>query len=218
MKPKLLDLFCGAGGCSRGYELAGFEIVAGVDIVPQKRYPYYFVRDDALLFLKDILKGNILLEFDFIHASPPCQAYTKLSALWDNDHPDLIEDTRELLRLSGRPYVIENVVDAPLLNPIMLCGTSFGLDVIRHRNFEIDGFEVKNPPSCNHVKPVVDLGRWPDPETEYHCPVGHFSNVSYAREAMQIDWMSRNELSQAVPPAYTKWIGDQFTRDRKWTQ
>ena len=204
---RVLDLFCGAGGCSVGYERAGHSIVLGVDRFHQKRYPYQFRQTDAISFMQAILDSNDLDWFDFIHASPPCKRFTTASALHSVDHPDLVTPIRALLERTGKPYVIENVVGAPLISPILLCGTMFDLDVIRHRLFEISGFTVGSIPACNHRKPVVELGRWPSP-SQYHSVVGHFVNVKYARKAMGIDWMVRDELSQAIPPAYTQFIGD----------
>src|SRR3990167_9619494 len=119
MKPRLLDLFCGAGGAAVGYSRAGFEVV-GVDIAPQPRYPFEFVQDDALDYLRDFYYERTFPPFDAIHASPPCQAYTQLGR--KNGHPELIEPVRELLRATELPYVVENVVGAPLLEPIVLCG------------------------------------------------------------------------------------------------
>jgi DNA (cytosine-5)-methyltransferase 1 len=128
---RLLDLFCGAGGAAMGYYRAGYTEIVGVDIHPQKRYPFTFVQGDALEYLA--AHGH---EFDLIHASPPCQAYSRARMLQGNDHPDLVGPTRELLIASGKPYIIENVVGAPLINPIRLTGTMFGLLTVRPRLFE----------------------------------------------------------------------------------
>ena len=133
MKPRLLDLFCGAGGAAMGYHRAGFEVV-GVDIEPQPRYPFEFYQADALNVLTSIFTP---LDFDAIHASPPCQAYSWSARRWTEvERADLLAPTRELLRATGLPYVIENVPGAPMQNPIRLCGVMFGLEVIRHRLFE----------------------------------------------------------------------------------
>lgn len=142
-KPRLLDLFCGAGGAAMGYHRAGFEVV-GVDLKPQKHYPFEFHQADALEFLAE--HGR---EFDVIHASPPCQAHTSLKNLHDKDYPELIEPTRRLLEKTGLPYIIENVVGAPLRNPILLCGSSFGLRVRRHRLFESNWFLIAPPVATN---------------------------------------------------------------------
>lgn len=209
-RPKLLDLYCGAGGCSVGYHRAGFEVV-GVDNRPQKNYPLEFHEADALTFPLD--------GFDVIHASPPCQRFSKASNIHGNPkdrHPDLMDWTRLRLLTTGKPFVIENVPGAPLDNPIMLCGTMFnGLRVYRHRLFECHGFEPPAAPRpCNHSH------RMGKSKGEYHtldkspfitC-VGHNFEAKSGRIAMGIDWMTRDELSQAIPPAYTEWIGRQLIK------
>lgn len=131
-KPRLLDLFCKAGGAGYGYWQAGFDVV-GVDIEPQKRYPFTFIQADALEYLAR--HGG---EYDAIHASPPCQAFSKMKnpdKAHRKAHPDLVDPVRELLMRTGRPYIIENVPGAPLLSPVTLCGSQFGLKVYRHRVF-----------------------------------------------------------------------------------
>jgi DNA (cytosine-5)-methyltransferase 1 len=139
---KLLDLYCGAGGAAMGYHRAGFEVV-GVDINPQKHYPFEFHQGDAIEYLRE--QGK---EFDVIHASPPCQRYSKsVKKINRKNHPDLIFNTRTQLITSCRPYIIENVPGSPLINPIVLCGTMFGLDVKRHRLFESNAI-LTNPPQC----------------------------------------------------------------------
>lgn len=198
-KPLLLDLFCGAGGCSVGYSCAGFDVV-GVDIRPQPRYPFEFVQADALEYVAAY--GH---RFEAIHASPPCQAYSKARNLQGNAHPDLIGQVRELLRASGKPYVIENVQGAPLISPVTLVGSMFGLMTMRPRLFECSfpvPFVLAPPAQAKHAK----MGR-PPKEGEYVHVVGHMSNVPYCREAMGIDWMTQGELAQAIPPAYTEFIG-----------
>lgn len=197
----LLDLFCGAGGCARGYQMAGFR-VTGVDIKPQPRYAGdVFILGDALEYVAQ--HGH---EYDAVHASPPCQAYTKARNLQGNDHPMLIEDVRELLQATGKPYVLENVQGAPLINPVLLVGSMFGLRTMRPRLFECSfsvPFVLAPPPAAKHAK----MGRKPKPG-EYVHVVGHMSDVEYCRRAMGIDWMTQKELAQAIPPAYTKFIGD----------
>jgi DNA (cytosine-5)-methyltransferase 1 len=202
MKPLLLDLFSGAGGAGYGYSLAGFDVV-GVDINPQPRYPFEFHQADALEYLA--AHGH---EFDFIHASPPCQAYSVLRFSAEN-YPELIVPVREMLKKLGRPYCIENVSGAKgeLENPLMLCGTMFGLRVIRHRLFECNPPIYFAPAPCNHHMPVVKKGKWADPEKHFAAIHGHFSNQEYAKKAMGIDWMSRDELAESIPPAYTQYIG-----------
>ena len=142
-KPRLLDLFCCAGGAGMGYSRAGFDVV-GVDLSPQKNYPFEFIQADALA-----LDPKFLASFDAIHASPPCQSYSDLAKRNGNAHewPRLIEPVREILRSTGLPYVIENVEGAPMIDAVVLCGTMFpGLRVLRHRLFEAN-FEIIAPPS-----------------------------------------------------------------------
>jgi DNA (cytosine-5)-methyltransferase 1 len=202
---RLLDLFCGAGGAAMGYHRAGFEVV-GVDIKPQKNYPFRLFECDAIRFL-DYYFGSD--GFDVIHASPPCQAFTKARRLQGNNHPDLIAPIRDLLIKTGKPYVIENVPSAPLINPTMLCGEMFGLMVYRHRLFE-SNFELPFMLHA-HSRKQTKLGM-PSIEGEMVQVVGHFSNVPYGRKAMGIDWMNQHELAQAIPPAYTEWIGNQLLK------
>lgn len=212
---KLLDLFCCAGGCSKGYSLAGFDDITGVDIEPQPRYPYRFIQGDALAYVAE--HGH---EYDFIHASPPCQAHTQLAAIWrakgddyDKKHLDLIPQTRQLLQASGKPYVIENVPNSPLINPVELSGTMFGLMTIRKRLFECSfdvPFFLTPPPHARTGK----LGAKPK-HGEYITVAGHFSDVAYASKAMGIDWMTQKELAQAIPPAYTEWLGNIYLESLK---
>lgn len=217
MKPRLLDLFCGAGGAAMGYYRAGFEVV-GVDHNAQPHYPFEFVQQDALEFLAatiddGLVKPNGYLGYHAIHASPPCQRYSVATVFHPGrqaEHPDLVDPTRDLLEASGLPYVIENVMGAPLRNPIMLCGTMFeGLRVYRHRNFECKP-PVYWPPYHNaHPERPAEVGR-AVPEHGWMTVAGHFSDVKAASRAMGIDWMTRDELRQAIPPAYTEWIGRQL--------
>jgi DNA (cytosine-5)-methyltransferase 1 len=197
---RLLDLFCCAGGAAMGYHQAGFEVV-GVDIQPQPRYPFEFIQADAL----DI---PALWQFDAIHASPPCQAYSNAQRLRKNDHPDLIGPVRERLIESGVPYVIENVFGAPLREPTTLCGGMFGLKVYRHRLFETS-FPIWAPHHPPHTAKQAKMGR-PPKEGEFIQVVGNFSGVEYARAAMGIGWMTRDELREAIPPAFTQFIGKQL--------
>lgn len=206
-RPKLLDLFSGAGGAARGYQNAGFH-VTGVDIETQPRYAGdEFVLADALDYLA--ARGH---EYDAIHASPPCQFYSVTRRVHpDRNYPDLIGPTRQLLAESGRPSVIENVEFAPLIDPVRLCGTMFGLKVFRHRLFETNFFMLA-PPHASHVhygkatkqgRPISDL-------RQYMVITGHFSDVENGRLAMGIDWMIGRELSQAIPPMYTEFVGWQL--------
>lgn len=202
-RPRILDLFSGAGGAAMGYHRAGFDVV-GADIAPQPRYPFEFFQADALEFLT-----WPLTEFDAIHASPPCQAYSTAQRISCNLHPELVDQTRELLEQTGLPYVIENVVGAPLRDPVTLCGAMFPeLRVYRHRLFEAN-FPLTVPEHPEHVVPQTKMGR-PPKEGEFMHVVGNFSCAKCGREAMDIPWMTRNELSESIPPAYTEFIGRQL--------
>lgn len=198
-----LDLFCCAGGAGEGYRLAGFSVL-GVDIRPQPKNPHPFVMADALEYLRE--HGH---KYDLIHASPPCQTYTKAGKQWrkeGREYPDMIAATREALIANGKPWVIENVPGAPLRNPIMLNGSVFGIRVHRPRYFE-SSFplpQLEVPP----MKPVK-MGR-PIKEGDIVQPVGHFSGVRYAAREMGCEWMGQAELAQAIPPVYTRWIAEQF--------
>jgi DNA (cytosine-5)-methyltransferase 1 len=206
---KLLDLYCKAGGASKGYQLAGFEVV-GVDIKKQKRYPYEFIQADCLELMKDM---DFLRSFDVITASPPCQTHSITQHLRNaqgksTDKIDLIPQTREALVASGKPYVIENVPGSPLINPIKMCGSSFGLKVRRHRLFE-SNIQLTSS-VCNHKeqgKPVGIYGSMRD-----EIPKGGHTakSIEQAREAMGIDWMIWGELVEAIPPVYTEIIGKQI--------
>lgn len=203
MRPRLLDLFSKAGGCSMGYHRAGFDVV-GVDIEPQPRYPFEFHQGDALAFL--IEYGH---EFDAFAASPPCQAHSNAQRIQGRAHKDFIREVRALFRATGKPYVIENVEGAPLHDPIVLCGAMFpGLRTYRHRLFEAN-FPIRVPPHPEHVFPNTKMGRPPQPGEFMHV-VGNFSGVPQAKVAMGIDWMTRDELREAIPPAYTEHIGRQL--------
>lgn len=203
---RLLDLFCGAGGAAMGYHRAGFTDIVGIDHLPQPHYPFEFVQADAIEYCKQ--RGA---EFDIIHASPPCQRFSAMRVVWpDREHEDLLTPTRELLLELNKPYIIENVPGAPLVNPIMLCGTMFGLLVIRHRMFETNPPIYFVPAPCAHLRKVVKHGRRPNRKTQYHGVTGGFPDVEFAREAMDIDWMTQKELAQAIPPAYTEWLGKQL--------
>jgi DNA (cytosine-5)-methyltransferase 1 len=212
---RLLDLFCCAGGCTKGYQQSGFEVV-GVDIKPQPRYcGDAFVQTDALEALRILIAGGYiestngrrwyLSDFNAIHASPPCQGYGNTQKITVGDYPLLIEPTRKLLRATGKPYIIENVPGAPLVNPTTLVGSMFGLQTMRPRLFETNfdlPFVLAPPPHAKHAK----MGRKPKPG-EYVHVVGHVAAAAYCRAAMEIDWMNREELTEAIPPAYTEWIG-----------
>ena len=214
MKARLLDLFCGAGGCSVGYARAGFDVV-GVDIKPQPRYPFEFHHADALEFVAEH-SG----EFDAIHASPPCQAYSRLRTLpWlkDREYWDSIPPTRAALMATGKPWVIENVDGAPVRG-ISLCGLMFGLQwddgtpLYRHRLFESTGMLLA--PSHPTHSVVLVPGRMLKGRARLNngYVIGGHQNGLRAKGAMAIDWMTGAELSQAVPPAYTEFIGRQLLR------
>ena len=199
-KPRLLDTFCKAGGAGHGYALAGFD-VTGVDIEPQPRYPYAFIQGDAIEYIRQ--RGG---EYDAIHASPPCQDYSNAKKIRGNEHPRLIEPTRAALLATGKPYIIENVPGAPLRSPVTLVGTMFGLRTLRPRLFECSfpvPFRLAPPPNARTAK----MGRKPKPG-EYMHVVGHISDVEQGRRAMGIDWMTRDELAQAIPPDYTRYLGE----------
>ncbi len=201
-----LDLFSGAGGCTRGYQMAGFEM-DGVDNRPQPRYVgERFFQADALEFVAE--HGH---EYDFIHASPPCQAYTRAqnAAGRAHLHPDLVAAVRATLRVAGRPYVIENVVGAPLENAVTLCGLAFGLRVKRHRLFE-SNMLLLVPPCPSHAVDYYVIFGHEVRNRRHGSAAGRKNSVAKGREAMGIDWMTRSELSQAIPPAYTKFIGEQL--------
>ena len=211
---RLLDLFCKAGGASVGYARAGFEVV-GVDIDKQKRYPFEFIRADALDIMADV---KFLRSFDVITASPPCQTHSRTKHLRDAQGKttkklDLIPQTRFALLKAGRPYVIENVPGAPLLTPVTLCGSMFGLPVRRHRLFEVSDGESPIAilhPSCNHRgqgRPVGVYGSLRDDIPQGGKTAG---SIEEARLAMGIDWMIWSELVEAIPPAYTELIGEQL--------
>lgn len=199
---RLLDLFCCQGGAAMGYHKAGFR-VTGVDQEDQPRYPFSFFRRDALDFLKRY--GRF---FDAVHASPPCQFYTNCQKLQGNEHPDLIEPVRELLVELGKPYVIENVPGAPLNDPVELCGAMFGLETYRHRLFETN-WNLETPSHPVHIARTTKMGRSPV-EGEFMHIVGNFSGVGRAREIMGMPWATRDGLREAIPPAYTEYIGVQL--------
>lgn len=220
--PRILDTFCKAGGAGMGYSRAGFDVV-GVDIQPQPRYPFPFILGDALEILRRMIAGGTLLatdgsryglkDFDAIHASPPCQRYSTISkyAGVSQNYPDLVDPVRDLLILSGLPYDIENVIGAPLKNPLTLRGSMFGLNVRKHRIFETSYFVTTQP--CNHSHPSQK-----NVQAVYGHPGGSskrdgkkFGNINDWRRAMDINWMSAHELAEAIPPAYTEYIGKQLS-------
>lgn len=200
-----------------GYRQAGFDVV-GVDIEPQKRYPFEFIQASTFDVLAD---HDFIRSFDAIHASPVCKVHTSLKAFSAKHHVDQIPQTRAMLEATGLPYVIENVPGAPLQVPVILCGSMFGLGVRRHRLFEISGFTVDQP-ECRHAdqnaaSPMYAVKRYHSGKPVIHpSPViGVYGRgqglgpgeIDMWQRAMDIDWMTRDELAQAIPPAYTKHIG-----------
>jgi DNA (cytosine-5)-methyltransferase 1 len=210
-RPRLLDLFCGAGGAGMGYRRAGFD-VTGVDLAPQPHYPFEFIQADALEYLAAY--GS---EYDAIHSSPPCQDYSVTASLHTATYPRLIAPVRELLVELGRPYVIENVEGArrDLHNWVRLCGSSFGLGVRRHRLFELSWPMLFPPPCAHHLQPepidVTGTGG-PAPGPRHGTGGIHRKprNLAHARQVMGIDWMTRPELAEAIPPVYTEFIGSEL--------
>ena len=203
-RPRLLDLFCGAGGCAVGYHRAGFDVV-GVDVKPQPRFPFEFIQADAFDYLEALMglsRFGTDIPFAAIHASPPCQAYSRATA-WRGDrdkHPDLIAQTREGLSWFGVPYAIENVQEARhlLRGGFMLCGSSFGLPFRRHRWFELSVPVGELVSPCQHRK------------GDYSFDHGVKQAEAVYRDAMECDWMTVHESRQAIPPAYTEFIGRQL--------
>lgn len=229
-RPKLLDLFCGAGGAAVGYHRAGFDVV-GVDCRPMPRYPFAFLEADALDLLRGFLSGSSVLgyylsDFDAIHASPPCQRYspaTRSTKGRSDFHPDMVGPAISLLQKTGLPWVVENVMQAPL-SPYscVLCGTMFGLKVFRHRRFEAS-FLMLGPPCQGHKNRRIGVGGFCTVAGGGNSGLRDRSNgrtlrrrpedgVNGWRKAMGIDWMTRDELSQAIPPAYTEFVGRQLLR------
>jgi len=193
---KALDLFCGAGGAAKGIADAGFS-VTGVDIVPQPRFPFEFVQRDAL--------DTDLTGFDFVWASPPCQRHSRMTGCREGlsaKYPDLIEATRAKLQAWGGLYIIENVVGAPLISPVLLCGAMFGRDTYRHRLFE-SNVALSAPVHPRHVTPASKAGHW-KPGT-FISVAGNCSPMPLARQVMGgIDWMTRSELVESIPPYFSK--------------
>lgn len=211
-RPRLLDLFCCEGGAAAGYHAAGFDVL-GVDVEPQPRYPHTFVEGDAIDFA--IEHGS---EYDAIHASPPCQVHSVTGRYTPGDdrgHVDLVGPTRSALETTGRPWVIENVVGAPLRTDLRLCGTGFGLKLIRHRIFESNVYLGLAPP-CSHASKMQRphnkfTGDPADWHGEYVSPTGNPNarkgSLRQWREEMRMPWASRHGVTQAIPPAYAEFIG-----------
>lgn len=215
-RPRLLDLFCGAGGAAMGYHRAGFDVV-GVDIAPQPRYPFEFHRGDALNVLNrlilpayddpdDWLAGT---RFDAIHASPPCQDHTRQYVPREHGTGWMLAATRHRAAASGLPWVIENVPGAPMRPDLKLCGCMFGLPKLkRERWFETSWNAFDMRPPCHHPEPSISV-------TGTGTPTGTWKvygslKLADFQQVMGIDWMDRGELSQTIPPAYTEHIGRQL--------
>ncbi len=209
--PRIADLFCGAGGAAMGLHRAGFEVV-GFDHIAQPHYPFEFHQADALTV--------DLSDFDAVWASPPCQRYTSMLSRWGSTerreaHPDLVGPTRELLEPSGLPFLIENVRGAPLQAVVMLCGTAFGLGVrdrtlVRHRYFETN-WPVMAPP-CQHDRRKTAIGVYGHAGGSSARSGWRNGSTADWRIAMGIDWMTGAELAEAIPPAYSEYLGAQLLR------
>lgn len=223
---RILDLFCGAGGASVGYNRAGFEVV-GIDVNHQANYPFHFIRDDAIEFLKAMLRGGVcyngekwlkLADFDAIHASPPCQsssALTKGTNAGKWEYPDFIPETRRLLDLTGKPYIIENVQGSAVRRDMVLCGEMFGLAVIRHRYFELGNWTAQAPQHIKHRGRVAGMrhGVWyTGPYFAVYGDGGGKGTIKQWQDAMEMPWTRvRKEIAEAIPPAYTEYIGKELT-------
>lgn len=214
---RLLDLFCGAGGCSVGYARAGFE-VTGVDKLPHADYPFELIEADAMAVLADM---DFLNRFDVVALSPPCHAYSTITPD-PTRHPRLIAPARELLIAWGGPYVMENVEGAAreLLSPVRVCGSAFGLRVRRHRYFESNLWLL--PTECWHQqqgRPVGVYGDHPQNDHEYRRPDGTLrgakaTSIDDAGQAMGIDWMTDwDDITDAIPPVYTEYLGRQVLEE-----
>lgn len=233
MRPRLLDLFCAAGGAAMGYYRAGFDVV-GVDIKPQPRYPFPFLEHDALIVLDELTAGGAIGcdthnerwyvgDFATVHASPPCQGYVERNKNLETPHPKLIGLIRERLQKLGIHFVIENVTGAArhMVHPVLLCGTMFDLPLLRHRLFETSiPQSLIRPCACRHNGTVAHgdyaavyamKGRGPRLGNGKREGPPRGQGPEWA-DAMGIDWMTREELTQAIPPAYTEYIGRELLR------
>lgn len=204
VKPRLLDLFCGAGGASMGYHRAGFDVV-GVDIKPQPNYPFEFVQSDALA--APVHPGS----FDAVHASPPCQAFTTMNNRHGSSSPPLISETRELLEASGLPWIIENVPGArsEMRSTIRLAGEQFGLGVHRPRLFESNTLLLAPMKVARQGDAAAVYGKQDGRRLRTRTDGSELRVATLERgaEAMGIHWMTWNELKEAIPPAYTEYLG-----------
>lgn len=204
--PCILDLFCGAGGAFVGYQRAGF-VGTGVDHLSQPRFPGPFMQWDALEYVEQYWQF-----YDAIHASPPCQAYSRMTDCrpgLPEKHHDLLAQTRQILQATGLPYVIENVPESPLESPTWLCGQMFGLELYRHRGFETN-WPLLAPEHPPHLVPTSRAGHWV--EGTIMSVAGNVAPIEHARRIMGISWMNRDELTEAIPPAYTAFVGHQLRK------
>jgi DNA (cytosine-5)-methyltransferase 1 len=220
MRPRLLDLFCGAGGAAMGYHRAGFEVV-GIDVKPQPHYPFEFHQADATTFLEDDIFPDLYGYFDVIHASPPCQAYSH--GTWQatkERSPELIDTMRTQLEDQSRPWVMENVMGAShaLRAGLLLCGSMFDLAVERHRLFESSEYFWAPTHDCRRTvearKQHPYPAHWGKADWRAYGVTGHSrgrGTVEFWRELMDMPWAANaHELTEAIPPAYTEWIGNQL--------
>lgn len=212
-RPVILDAFCGVGGASWGYYMAGFDVV-GVDIEPQPDYPFEFHQGDALEFIR--MNGKA---FDAIHASPPCQASTALTKGTNKgrEYPQLIPPTRDRLRQIGVPWAIENVQGAEVRRDLTLCGEMFGLGVLRHRYFEVEGFAPEVPehkPHRGRVRGWRHGVYYDGPYVAVYGEGGGKGSVEEWQEAMGIHWTTnRKSIAEAIPPAYSEYVGRELMKE-----
>jgi DNA (cytosine-5)-methyltransferase 1 len=199
----VLVTYCCQGGDSMGWHLAGFD-VTGVDKDPQPRYPFPFIQGDAIEYIR--AHGH---EYDLIAGSPPCQYYTLCQRIQGREHPALIPPTRQAMESTGRPWIIENVPEAApeMRDPITLCGAMFGLHTYRHRLFE-SPLSLAVPLHPRHLHDTVKMGR-PLKHGDWYHAVGNFSGVPYVKRDMGVPWMSRDGIRECIPPAYTRFLGEQ---------
>lgn len=223
-RPYVLDLYCCSGGAGAGYAAAGF-IVHGVDKAPRPRYPYTFVQADALAHLAQLVATGEIRRYSLIHSSPPCQAKaaltvgTNLSRGWGGEHEDLVGPTRDALEAIGIPYVIEQPNGrAEIRKDVSLCGEMFGLGVLRHRNFELGGWTTARPRHPRHRGYVRGWrhGIYRDgPYVAAYGEGGGKASVPEMQTAMGITWTDvREELTEAIPPAFSAWLGRAFLAEQ----
>src|SRR5215471_19108203 len=228
-KPVLIDLFCGAGGAGAGYARAGFHVI-GVDSAPMPRYPFPFVQADALSFITKLAGSGALSQVTALHGSPPCQADSTLSKRFRTDrlhtYPRLIGPVRQAFTATGLPFVIENVPGAPLISPVILCGSHFGLTSVwpgvglpgaetgtvrvglfRHRGFEAHGFTLPDPGAHDHGYRAVPVYGYTNNFIYRGLGFGGETFSDLRRRVMDIGWMEHEELNEAIPPAYTAYVG-----------